>query len=219
MTGPKLGRVTGPGSRNPDGVPHAVVRCIADGVANVGFEDKVNSDDPDFDDAVIQIRVSPGIAQSSTSVFQSPREVARFGLCEQDRVFGLCLPGTFLWQGVVRIDYDWVFDSRRQGFDVVIKHIDQSVLMLGANRPNIPCNIGMGISTDVFENRGGHLVDTLTVARPGSYIFPPTALSFGGITDPFLRVFNPRLKTTAVASIAPPCLGIETLQWTFDLPF
>lgn len=46
----------GPGSRNPDGVAHAVVQCSGDTTADVGFEDKVNSDDIDYDDAVFQIR-------------------------------------------------------------------------------------------------------------------------------------------------------------------
>jgi hypothetical protein len=47
---------TGPGSRNPDGVPHAQVTCLGNSTANVGFEDKVNSDDIDYDDAVFEVR-------------------------------------------------------------------------------------------------------------------------------------------------------------------
>jgi hypothetical protein len=46
----------GPGSLNPDGIAHAVVTCLDNLTANVGFEDKVNSDDIDYDDAVFQVR-------------------------------------------------------------------------------------------------------------------------------------------------------------------
>jgi hypothetical protein len=46
----------GPGSRNPDGVAHAIVTCLGNSAANIGFEDKVNSDDVDYDDAVFEVR-------------------------------------------------------------------------------------------------------------------------------------------------------------------
>ncbi len=54
----------GPGSRNPDGVLHAAVQCFGNTTATVGFEDKINSDDIDYDDAVFQIRP----ASTDTSV-------------------------------------------------------------------------------------------------------------------------------------------------------
>jgi len=208
----------GPGSRNPDGVPHAFVQCLGDGIANVGFEDKVNSDDPDFDDAVIQIRVNPNPAHSAIQTFQSPNGIASFTACEQHEVLSVCVPVPFQWHGSVRVNYDWSFDPSSQGYDVFIRSIDQSVIMLAAGRPNNPCNIRMGISTDVYENDGQDFLGTIRISRPGSYIFPPTALNFGGIADPHLQVFNPRLTTRAVA-IGSPCLGIPSLSWSFDLPF
>jgi hypothetical protein len=46
----------GPASRNPDNAAHAIVFCSSNTIATIGFEDKVNSDDLDYDDAVFQIR-------------------------------------------------------------------------------------------------------------------------------------------------------------------
>lgn len=46
---------TGPGSRNSDGAPHAVVQCVDSNTAVVGFEDKINSDSLDYNDVVIRV--------------------------------------------------------------------------------------------------------------------------------------------------------------------
>lgn len=45
----------GPGSRNRDGAPHAVVQCIDNDTAIVGFEDKINSDSLDYNDVMIRV--------------------------------------------------------------------------------------------------------------------------------------------------------------------
>ncbi|GET42913.1 PKD domain-containing protein [Microseira wollei] len=50
----------GPGSRNPDGIPHAVVNFVAPGIADVGFEDLFRGGDRDYDDN--NFRFTGGIA-------------------------------------------------------------------------------------------------------------------------------------------------------------
>lgn len=60
----------GPGFRNPDSEPHAIVQCAADGSAIVGFEDKVNSDSLDYNDVRFQILQTP--ASSAQITFNPP---------------------------------------------------------------------------------------------------------------------------------------------------
>jgi hypothetical protein len=43
---------TGPASRNPDGIEHAVVTWLGPGTAKIGFEDKRGGGDRDYDDVV-----------------------------------------------------------------------------------------------------------------------------------------------------------------------
>lgn len=50
----------GPGSRNPDGIPHAGVNFVAPGIAYVGFEDIFGGGDWDYDDN--NFRFTGGIA-------------------------------------------------------------------------------------------------------------------------------------------------------------
>lgn len=74
----------GPGSRNPDRVAHAVVECLGDGNANVSFEDKLNSDDLDYNDVRFQIRqVAPSAAQVT---FRPPYQF--FNGCTDSREIG-----------------------------------------------------------------------------------------------------------------------------------
>ena len=49
----------GPGSRNPDGIPHANVNFVQPGVARVGFEDLFGGGDKDYND--FKFQVSGGI--------------------------------------------------------------------------------------------------------------------------------------------------------------
>lgn len=46
----------GPGSRNPDGIPHAGVEVLGAGHAIVGFEDLFGGGDRDYDDNVFRFR-------------------------------------------------------------------------------------------------------------------------------------------------------------------
>ncbi|MDY6781723.1 MAG: hypothetical protein SW833_04070 [Cyanobacteriota bacterium] len=40
----------GAGERNPDGIPHALLRLLSPGVVEVGFEDLLGGGDFDYDD-------------------------------------------------------------------------------------------------------------------------------------------------------------------------
>ncbi|MEC4984226.1 MAG: PKD domain-containing protein [Oscillatoria sp. PMC 1068.18] len=57
---------TGPGKRNPDGLPHAVVDLIGPGGVKVGFEDLFGGGDLDYDDNNFMFR--GGIATTQPSV-------------------------------------------------------------------------------------------------------------------------------------------------------
>lgn len=46
----------GPGSTNPDGLPHAQVTCFGEGRASVGFEDQVGGGDQNYIDLVFAVR-------------------------------------------------------------------------------------------------------------------------------------------------------------------
>jgi hypothetical protein len=208
---------TGPGSRNIDGQPHAVVQCVGNGVANIGFEDKINSDDLDYDDAVFQVRANPIPAKSDTKFTQSKVNVAFFGTCESG-LPGVCLPLVYTWRGSLRVDYDYYFDLARGGNVVFIKRIDQSVLMHNANNVNAPCDIGLGVSTDIYENFGLRYLGTFSRTQPGSYIFPQNALVFGGVTNPNLLVLNPRLVGVARSAAFSPCSGADSFTWSLNLP-
>lgn len=48
----------GAASRNSDGVVHARVECITGAIAKVYFEDKIGGGDNDFNDVIIQVRIS-----------------------------------------------------------------------------------------------------------------------------------------------------------------
>lgn len=208
----------GLGSRNPDGVPHAIVQCLGDGVAKVSFEDTVNGDF-DYNDVVIQINANPIPARTPpTKRLVFTGGVARFGAGENNPAPGFFGLFVYPWRALVNVDYQYYFDPDRRGYVVFIKRIDQSVLMENANRPNHPCDIQLKISTDVYENDGQNYVGTIRVAQPGSYVYPQNALSWGGISYPSLLVFSPKLTIHATA-ISTDCLGGDSIVESFNLPF
>lgn len=74
----------GPGTRNPDRVPHAIIECLGGGNANVNFEDKANSDSLDYNDVRFQIRqIPPSALQVS---FRPPFQF--FNGCNDSREIG-----------------------------------------------------------------------------------------------------------------------------------
>ena len=50
---------TGPGDRNSDGVPHARLRAISPDTVRVEWEDLPTDGDADFNDCVVDLRISP----------------------------------------------------------------------------------------------------------------------------------------------------------------
>jgi hypothetical protein len=60
----------GPGERNPDGIPHAVVDFAPDGCALVGFEDLFGGGDRDYDDN--RFRFCGGIAPDPEDPTEEP---------------------------------------------------------------------------------------------------------------------------------------------------
>jgi hypothetical protein len=63
--------VMGPGSGNPDGLPHAEVTCFGGGRTNVGFEDQMGGGDRDYNDLLCAIRQANNCAYSVSPRSQS----------------------------------------------------------------------------------------------------------------------------------------------------
>ena len=66
VNGPKNTFKLGPGERNPDGLPHGVVKQTGEGQFDVGFEDLLNGGDRDYDDNTF--RFSGGLAPNNPPV-------------------------------------------------------------------------------------------------------------------------------------------------------
>jgi len=58
--------VSGPGSGNPDGLPHANVTCFGNGRSNLGFEDQFGGGDQNYVDLICQVRQT-GVCNYSLS--------------------------------------------------------------------------------------------------------------------------------------------------------
>lgn len=65
----------GPGSRNPDGLPHAVVEPIEPGRIRVGFEDLFGGGDQDYDDNVFEFRGAISPINTAQAPIASPDTV------------------------------------------------------------------------------------------------------------------------------------------------
>lgn len=91
----------GPGSRNPDGQPHAKVEFVGPGIANVGFEDLYGGGDQDYNDNVFQFT---SVESSPPGVMPPPDQFADEGA---DKSFSL---GSFTDSGnngPWAVDVDW----------------------------------------------------------------------------------------------------------------
>lgn len=145
---------------------------------------------------------------STSRWFQSPNHTVVFW---DDYV-----PMVYTWSAGLTARYTTSWDYSRGTTMVNLSQVDQSVIMPAAANWNAPCDVQLAISTDVLENRAQY-VQTIFVARPGSYLYSSGTLVTGGITDLSLRVSNPRLRTSATAA-ARECYGWSSFQWTSDLP-
>lgn len=72
---------TGPGDRNPDGVPHADVECMDDGKINVSFEDLINGGDESYNDLRFQVRLKP-LCSPDQSQEPEPDAITHFPECK-----------------------------------------------------------------------------------------------------------------------------------------
>lgn len=59
--------ITGPGSGNPDGLPHAELACFGGGRTNIGFEDQMGGGDRDYNDLLCAVRQSDGSCSYSVA--------------------------------------------------------------------------------------------------------------------------------------------------------
>lgn len=152
--------------------------------------------------------VPPSPTNSTSRWFRSPAYTAVFW---DDYV-----PMVYTWNASLTVRYTTTWDYSRGTTMVNLSQLDQSVMMPAAANWNAPCDVQLGISTDVLQDRGQY-IQTIFVARPGSYLYSSGTLLTGGITDLSLRVSNPRLRTN-VRAAARECYGWSSFQWNSDLP-
>lgn len=153
------------------------------------------------------------MAQTRVKIVQSSVQTAWFMNCEDWFGRGICLPQPYTWRALVRVEYE------SQGNIVRIWKIDQSVTMFGAGRNN-PCNINLGISTDVYQDWGQSKVRTIPVTHPGSYIYSSNDRLWGGVSYPAVNVRRPSLIVTARAApgIGASCTGRPSFSFGFNVP-
>jgi len=78
----------GDASRNPDGVPHAIVTCTGDGGADIGFEDLIESEsDHSYNDLRLHVKFSPTCGRSDQNR-ATVDEISNFGSCGGPSTFG-----------------------------------------------------------------------------------------------------------------------------------
>lgn len=139
----------------------------------------------------------------------SGRHIAWFSYCET----GLCVPLAYWGEATVTATYQPVGTSRR------ITRIDQTMSLYNARNNNL-CNVGVGIVTDVFSERGAYLVQTVPIYRNGSYWIAASTLFVGGYSDVNLTVRNPRIRGRGIAAPqgGATCFGMRAYNFQFDIP-
>ena len=116
----------------------------------------------------------------------------------------------------MRVTYTSRYDSVRRANVVNITEVDQSVIMYGAGNFGNPCGVGLGITIQVYDNVGRY-VTTLNGTRPGSYIYSPSNVVYGRVSNPNLTVVDPTFKLSATAG-SWKCLNLPgSLSWSFSL--
>ena len=157
--------------------------------------------------AVLAIALTISALVSAASLRSaSGQRWATFVYCEW-----LCLPVGYWGEGTVTATY------QPSGASTRITRIEQTMSLFNAR--NNPCSLGVGITTQIFADRGATLVATVPVYNRGSYWLAPTTLFYGGYSDVNYNVRNPRLRGRGFAGPAgsTTCLGWRNFEWDFNL--
>lgn len=156
---------------------------------------------------VVTVAVVLGALVSAASTRSSSgQRWATFVYCEI-----LCLPVGYYGEGTVTATY------QNSGTSMRITRIEQTMSLYNAR--NNPCRLGVGITTQVFADRGASLVATVQVQTKGTYWLAPSTEFYGGYSNVNLTVRNPRLRGRGFAAPGggSTCLGWKSFDWDFNL--
>lgn len=166
--------------------------------------------------ALCLLSVSGTGVAAATKISRSPLSWRTFWNCSNNAVLGLCAPYLYSYDGLVRVTYTSTYDSRLRANVVTITEVDQSVSMYGAGNFGNPCGIGLGITVQVYDS-SGRQVAQLTGTRPGSYIYSPSNVVYGRVSNPNLKVVNPTFRASATAA-SGKCFNLpSSLSWSFNV--
>lgn len=158
------------------------------------------------------LATSTVIAQTFRARASSGRHNAWFTYCEQHLRLGVCVPLVYPGEATVTVTY------RAGGEWRDISRIEQTMSLYNARTNNI-CNVGVGIVTDVYANRGAAFIQRVPIYRYGSYIYAASTLFIGGYSDVQFSLRNPRLygRGVAVPRGGATCFGGREYNFYFDL--
>jgi hypothetical protein len=157
--------------------------------------------------AAVLVAAVASVAAAATTRSTSGRQVAYFLYCGGI----ICVPTSVVGEATVTATHYPSGTSKR------ITRIEQTMSLYYAR--NHPCKFGVGITTEVYADRGAYRVTTVYVAQRGSYWIDSNTVFYGGYTDLNLTVRNPRLRGRGFAApgAGATCLGFKNFDWTFDL--
>jgi hypothetical protein len=142
----------GPGTRNPDGLQHAVVDASSPGVATVGFEDLLNGGDRDFDDNVFRFTgdIAPNVPPTVDA--GGPYTVPEGG--------NVTLSGSASdVNGGTITSYQWDLNYDGVNFDVDATGASANFSAAGLDGPS-----SRTVALRATDNEGASTIDTSSVA-------------------------------------------------------
>lgn len=151
----------------------------------------------------------------ATAVYQenSPSRWVPFLVCDDP---GGCWVVGYPWDASVYLTYDYSYDRRYEVYNVTLHFEDQSVSY--HNVGTDVCNMGGAIRTRVYRDwSSSNLYGTIFVQQPGTYIYPPGTVVFGGLAYPEWIVTDPRVNPEGSVAAAE-CLGSDSYSWSDNLP-
>jgi hypothetical protein len=109
------------------------------------------------------------------------------------------VPATYLWDGFTKISYVMHRSTATSPSYVVINQVEQA-LFLTRPLPDGPCSFEVGIVTDIYDDRD-RLINTIAVAKIGTYFVDTFESVFGGTTD--VSIQGPKFTLRTHGLIVP----------------
>ncbi len=174
---------TGPGSRNPDGLPHAAVESEGPGLAIVGFEDLYGGGDLDYDDNVF--RFTGGIAPlgcisdiTTSAAPDSCGAVVEYSVNPPDGATVVCTPpsGAEFPNGRTTVTCAASYlDGRTRTCSFFVTVVD-------GEAPAINCQPSLVFNSDAGQSTRANVTYSVTVSdncpEPVVHCVPPSGSTF-----------------------------------------